>query len=192
MRGLSLPLLLAALASAGCSIPVEHLQFRGGLGQRSADEAARAASRRIAPVGIRWSPPGFVQRVDVQSASGFVGGAARIGVAVGPVLTTRVADYLSLSVGLAPGSEREVAITVIEARTSFAFRPDGRFLDRADCTLKVRVDAAGRGFEETYYSSDTLRGAPYSRAGILDDVLEEIAAMLSRDILRKLAEPPPP
>ena len=185
------PLALLALLG-GCSLPVMYLPFRDAPGPRQAEEASKLRGTAGGPVSVWWSPPDFPRRVDVQAASGFVGGASRQGVAIGPVLSRRVAAFLDAAVGLDPASRRVVAITVVEARTSFAFRPDGRALDRGECTLKVRVDVDGRPLEETYYSSDTLKGTPASRASVLDDVLDEVAAMLARDVVRKLSEAPPP
>lgn len=191
MRRHSALALLVALALPGCGAKV-HLPFRFQLSPKVAAEAA-AARAPGGPVALRWLPGDFPQRVDVHGADGFVGAIAKTRLPVGVAITTRVTEYVDAALGVEGGAERVVTIEVVEAKTGYAFslRTKRQSIDRASCSLRVEVDDGARRWSEAYYSSDE-RGKPDTQTEVLDDVWDEVATALARDVVRRLATAPSP
>ncbi len=191
-RMLLVPLVAFAAALPGCGAKV-HLPFRFQLAPKVAAEAA-AARGTGGPVALRWLPRDFPQRVDVHGADGFIGAIAKTRLPVGVAVTTRVREYLETAVGVEDGARRVVTITVVEAKTSYAFsaRTKRQTIDRASCSLRVEVDDGAARWSEAYYSSDEPGGKPATQAEVLDGVWDEVSAALARDVVRRLSAPPAP
>jgi hypothetical protein len=184
---LAVALLLAA-PSFCCSI---YLPFRFQLTPRLTDEATRLRGTTPGPITLRWQPADFPTRVDVQGASGFVGGASRTRIPTGVSISTKVHDFLDAAVGVEESAGRAVTIRVVEAKSSFEFGGKQRgCIDRARCTLKVEVDDGKTRWSEAYFASDEPGGQPPTLTGVLDGVYDEVSASLARDVVRKLAATP--
>lgn len=182
--GLVLALLLAA-SSLSCKL---YLPFRFQLAPRLAEEATRLHGTAPGPIALRWDPASFPSRVDVQGASGFIGGASRTQIPTGISISTKVREFLAAAVGLEESAGRIVTIHVVEAKTSFEFggRKQGG-IDRARCSLKVEVDDGSVRWSEAYFASDETGGQPPTVTGVLDGVYDEVSAALARDVVRRLA-----
>lgn len=191
MRCRPLALALAAAALAGCGAKV-HMPFRFQLAPKAAAEAAAGRGRAVGPVALRWIPPGFPERVDVQGADGFIGAIARTRIPTGVAISTRVKEYLAASVGIDGRAARTVTISVVEARTEYAFsaRTKQMSVDRARCSLRVDVDDGVARWSEAYYSSDERGGKPATQTEVIDGVWDEVSAALARDVVRRLAASP--
>ena len=189
MRRSLLLLLLAVLAGSGCKV---HMPFRFQLAPKLAAEAAAARATAPGPVALRWVPADFPDRVDVQGASGYIGSISRTRIPTGVAIATRVREYLETSVGVDPKAARVVTITVLEAKSSFAYsaRAKQHTIDRGRCALRVEVDDGAARWSESYYSSDEPGGAPPTPTGVLDGVWDEVSAALARDVLRHLGGAP--
>jgi hypothetical protein len=189
VKRLSVFVLLAALAGAGCKV---HMPFRFQLAPKVASEAAAARGSAIGPVALRWIPADFPARVDIQGASGYIGSISRTRIPTGVAIATRVKEYLEAATGVDDAAGRVVTITVVEAKSSYAYsaRAKQHTIDRGRCALRVEVDDGATRWSESYYSSDEPGGAPPTPTEVLDGVWDEVSAALARDVLRKLAETP--
>ncbi|MBK8596009.1 MAG: hypothetical protein IPN83_10555 [Holophagales bacterium] len=180
--------LLPGAASLSCKV---YLPFRFQLTPRLAEEATRLHGSAAGPIALRWEPSGFPQRVDVQGASGFIGGASRTRIPMGVSISTKVHDFLHAAVGVEEGAPRTVTIRVVEAKTSFEYGGRKRAgIDRARCTLKVEVDDGKARWSEAYFASDEPGGDPPTQTSVLDGVYDEVSAALARDVVRRLAATP--
>lgn len=181
--------LLLVVPSLSCKI---YLPFRFQLAPRFVEEAGRLRETAPGPIALRWQPADFPTRVDVQGASGFIGGASRTRIPTGVAISTKVRDFLDAATGVEEGARRVVTIHVVEAKTSFEYGGRKRAgIDRARCTLKVEVDDGKARWSEAYFASDEPAGEPPTQTEVLDGVYDEVSAALARDILRRLGGTPP-
>lgn len=189
MRCVPAFLVVAALSGAGCKV---HMPFRFQLAPKVAAEAAAARGTAAGPVALRWVPADFPDRVDVQGATGYIGSVSRTRIPTGVAVATRVREYLEAAVGVEDGAARTVTITVLEAKSSFAYsaRAKQHTVDRGRCTLRVEVDDGASRWSEAYYSSDERGGSPPTPTEVLDGVWDEVSAALARDVLRRLGGTP--
>lgn len=189
MRRIPALLVLAGLAGVSCKV---HMPFRFQLAPKAAAEAARARGSVAGPIALRWVPADFPDRVDVQGASGYIGSVSRTRIPTGVAIATRVREYLEAAVGVDPNAARVVTVTVVEAKSSFAYSANAKqhTVDRGRCALRVDVDDGAARWSEAYYSSDERGGAPPTPTEVLDGVWDEVSASLARDVLRRLAETP--
>lgn len=181
--------LLAAVAGSGCKV---HMPFRFQLAPKVAAEATKARGTAVGPVALRWVPADFPDRVDVQGASGYIGSISRTRIPTGVAIASRVREYLETAVGVDAKAPRVVTITVVEAKSSYAYSAKAKVhtIDRGRCSLRVDVDDGATRWSESYYSSDEPGGAPPTPTEVLDGVWDEVSAALSRDVLRHLGGAP--
>ncbi|MBK9375404.1 MAG: hypothetical protein IPN03_17195 [Holophagales bacterium] len=182
--------LLLVTPSLSCKI---YLPFRFQLAPRLVEEAGRLRGTTPGPIALRWQPADFPTRVDVQGASGFIGGASRTRIPTGVAISTKVRDFLDAAAGVEEGARRVVTIHVVEAKASFEYGGRKRSgIDRARCTLKVEVEDGKARWSEAYFASDEPAGEPPTQTEVLDGVYDEVSAALARDVVRRLAEAPAP
>ena len=182
--------LLLVTPSLSCKI---YLPFRFQLAPRLVEEAGRLRGTTPGPIALRWQPADFPTRVDVQGASGFIGGASRTRIPTGVAISTKVRDFLDAAAGVEEGARRVVTIHVVEAKASFEYGGRKRSgIDRARCTLKVEVEDGKARWSEAYFASDEPAGEPPTQTEVLDGVYDEVSAAPARDVVRRLAEAPAP
>ncbi|TLN00281.1 hypothetical protein FDZ73_19905, partial [bacterium] len=102
----------------GCAV---NLPFNNRLDYSCVSEAKKLNSSKLKPVSIEWTPRGFPNRIDVQGASGFVGGGTQTRVPTGVGLSNRIMEALDTSIGIDNNSKNVLEIHVLSAKTKFEF-----------------------------------------------------------------------
>lgn len=180
--------LLALLGQVGCTIvlPFNHRVATTHLERTGALEA-----RSKGPVTIKWNPADFPERVDVQGASGFVGGGSRTRIPTGVALASRITELMEKSLGLSQTATKTVNIKIIKAESKFQYSA-GFFnitpaMDRGVCNLEVEITVSGEKWTQTFTSEkkDEKVGGS-TTTGILEAAWDDVAIQLVAAVVKKL------
>jgi hypothetical protein len=80
----SISLIFIAIISIICSGCAVNLPFNNRLSYQAVQEAKSFSPNSKGPISINWIPQSFPERIDVQGASGFVGGGSQTRIPIGP------------------------------------------------------------------------------------------------------------
>jgi hypothetical protein len=182
--------LLASLSLVvGCAI---NLPFSNRLNYEQVSEAKHLSVARAGPIAIKWIPPDFPERIDVQGASGFVGGGSRTRIPTGVALAARITEALDSAVGLDRSSSKILTITVEQARSKFQYSA-GFFnvtpsIDRAECLLQATFSFGGVEWKEQFSSSqrDPSIGGR-SQTALLEKAWDDIALQVTKSVVDHLS-----
>lgn len=151
---------------------------------------AKAAGKSGPGISIRWEPSTFPERVDVQGASGFVGGGSRTRIPTGVAISQRVTELLDASVGVKP-TGAPLTIEVVKAESTFEYSA-GFFnvtpsIDKAGCTFEVKFTTGGRAWSKAFTANrkDEKVGGS-SQVALLEKVWDDIAVQVYREILSNI------
>ncbi len=178
---------LLALSTA-CTVT---LPFNHRLDYNTVAEAKRFEARSKGPISIVWVPDTFPSRVDVQGASGFVGGGSRTRIPTGVGLSQRIAETLDAVVGVSAGAKKTLTITVDSAKSTFQY--SAGFLnvtpsiDDGTCVLSASFDLDGKKWKNTFSAKlhDSKIGGS-SPTGILEKVWDDLALQVAKDVVSHL------
>lgn len=182
---------LAWVAVICCTACTVNLPFGSRLNFNSVTEARKFAALSKGPLALSWVPREFPDRIDVQGASGFVGGGSRTRIPTGVALSQRIAEALDAMVGVSDGAQRKLTITVESAKSTFEYSA-GIFnvtpgIDDAGCTFTATFDLDGRTWKQTFSAKqhDPKVGAS-SQTAPLEKVWDDIAVQVARDVTAHL------
>ena len=122
-------LLVSSVAVAllsGCAI---NLPFNHRLAYASVREAKQMHRIGDQVIAIKWIPETFPERIDVQGASGFVGGGSQTRIPTGVGLASRILEVLDTAIGINDSSKAILAITVVEAKSEFELTLCRKFVE---------------------------------------------------------------
>lgn len=183
MKNLLTILVLSAVTLlSGCTI---NLPFNNRLDYKNVT-LMKSIDVGTPTVNIVWEPNTFVSRIDIQGASGFVGGGSRTRIPTGVAISSRVeeaiAQYATLNANGTP-----LIIEVLDAKSKFEYSA-GIFnitpgMDVGGATLKVRITYKEQVWENTYtsYLKDPTIGAN-SLTYILEKAWDDVSIQLAKDV----------
>jgi len=190
MRKLRLVLVgaIAVFLCSGCAV---NLPFNNRLSYPAVREAKNFASNSKGPISVKWIPPSFPERIDVQGASGFVGGGSQTRIPTGVGLANRILEALDSSVGVLESSNKTLTIEIIEAKTEFEYSA-GFFnvtpaIDLGRCRLEATFTIGEKHWKEKFFSESkdpTIGGT--SQTAIVEKVWDDIAIQVVRNIMKNL------
>ena len=192
-RIVSLGVLIVGLCVlSGCAV---SLPFSNRMDYSKVSAVKRLSNNKDQPVSIDWSPAGFKNRVDIQGASGFVGGGSQTRIPTGVALTSRIFEALDSSIGVDADSKNVLEINVLKAESKFEYSA-GMFnitpsLDYGWCSLQVAFDYNGNQWAQTFVAEErdpTIGGT--SPTGVLERVWDDIAVQLAKNVIPKIEEFP--
>jgi len=128
-------LLLTLLTFTGCGIT---LPFTQTLSYSYENKAKDLKTSNINPIEIKWIPTGFPDRIDIQGASGFAGSGWQARIPTGYALAARILQTLDRAIGIEPGSDRILTITVLEAKSKFRLSISTPGLSCGECIFKAK------------------------------------------------------
>ncbi|WP_198419837.1 hypothetical protein [Geomonas edaphica] len=187
-----LAMLLCVVSMTGCAI---NLPFNNRLDYSRVSEAKRLASPKTTPVALEWVPVTFPTRIDIQGASGFVGGGSNTRIPTGVALSNRILEALDVSVGIDPASKHLLEMNILNAETKFEYSAGMSNItpgiDYGWCSLDIEFDYDGSVWSEKFVSEekDPTIGAS-SQTALLDKVWDNIALQVAKNVNTKVAELP--
>jgi hypothetical protein len=179
---------IVVLLCSGCAV---NLPFNNRLSYPAVREAKNFESNSKGPISVKWIPSSFPERIDVQGASGFVGGGSQTRIPTGVGLANRILEALDASVGLIESSNKTLTIEIIEAKTEFEYSA-GFFnitpaIDVGRCRLEADFSIGEKRWKEKFFSESkdpTIGGT--SQTGIVEKVWDDIAIQVVRNVMQHL------
>lgn len=170
----------------GCTVT---LPFQHRVSYERVTEA-RANGKQGQGVAVNWVPSTFPERVDVQGASGFVGGGSRTRIPTGVAISQRVTELLDASLGIKP-TGTPLTIEVLRADSTFEYSA-GIFnvtpaIDKAGCIFEAKFTFGAKTWTSQFTSDrkdDKVGGS--SQVALLEKVWDDIAVKVYQDILAHL------
>ena len=183
-------LCLLVLFMTGCTV---NLPFNHRMSYSSVGEIKNIPHSQQEPISVQWIPPSFPERIDIQGASGFVGGASQTRIPTGVGLSNRIIEALDVAIGINNRSTRHLSISIINTENRFEYSA-GFFnvtpaIDVGQCILEAEFTFADKHWKETFTASEkdpTIGGT--SQTGILEKVWDKIAVQVARSVLSHLEE----
>jgi len=182
MKKLSLIFLVFLLGGCAIALPInERLSYQ---------YESRAASLRtgnIEAISLQWIPKDFPSRIDIQGASGFVGGGSRTRVPTGIALSNRIRNVLDEAIGINQSSSRLLTITVIDAKSKFRYGFASSELTYGECIFKAKFEINGKTWEEEYSAKyDTSVVAP-TFGSRLESAWDEVSLQVGKSVVDHLS-----
>ena len=182
---------VVAVIAAFCSGCAVNLPFNNRLSYSSVSTIKGLSAAAKGPVSVKWVPPSFPDRVDVQGASGYVGGASQTRIPIGEGLANRIVEGLDNALGVTNSSNNILTIDVYTAKTEFEYSA-GIFnvtpaIDVARCTFEAEFSIGKKRWKERFYAElkdPTIGGS--SQTGVVEKVWDDIAIQVVKNILDHL------
>ncbi len=184
-------LVLAAGATlSSCTV---NLPFNTRPSFETVSQAKSLAASSEGPISVTWIPSTFPDRVDVEGASGFVGGGSKTRIPTGPGLSSRILETLDAAVGVSSTSPKALALTINSAQTKFQYSA-GIFnvtpaIDRASCDVDIDFVSGSKHWNQAFHAeaNDPKVGGT-SQTGIVEHVWDDIALQVTKSVVEHLRE----
>lgn len=170
---------------SGCTV---NLPFNTRPSFDTVTQARGLDARSEGPVKVTWVPSSFPDRVDVEGASGFVGGGSKTRIPIGPGLSSRILETLDAAVGVSSSAPKALTLTISNAKTKFQYSA-GIFnvtpaIDRASCDLDVDFAAGSTHWSQTFHAEakDPKVGGT-SQTGLVEQVWDDIALQVTKSVV---------
>jgi len=190
MKNLRLFLVTTVIAVvwSGCAI---SLPFNNRLSYPAVSDAKNFAATTKGPISVKWIPPSFPERIDVQGASGFVGSVSQTRIPTGVGLANRIVEAFDASIGVLDSSNKTLTIEIIKAETEFEYSA-GCFnitpaIDVGRCRLEAEFAIGDKRWKENFFSESkdpTFGGT--SQTAVVEKVWDEIAIQVVRNVIQHL------
>ncbi|WP_392559398.1 hypothetical protein [Orbus mooreae] len=165
---------------AGCSV---HHQFNERLSYQVVKQLKSEIDINPRPsINIIWMPESFTQRIDIQGASGFVGGGTRTRIPIGLGLSSRIEEAISTYANLNNNGD-SLVITVNEAKTKFTYGFTN--MDSADVLLNLTFKFNGREWSKVFTSKQSDDGV---RDASVTSVIEYAWDVIASDVAKNIAD----
>lgn len=178
-------LFFIALASLmlGCAI---YLPFENRVAYNWIKEVEGIKIQHKTSLTIKWIPPSFPQRVDIQGASGFAGGSSRTRIPTGVAISSRITEMLDIAIGVDERSSNILTILVIQATTQFQYDAFAMAstIKSGNCVFEAEFSYNGQTWKVQFTAADsgtTLQGT--SQTAVLNSVWDSIAFQVTKSIL---------
>jgi hypothetical protein len=180
-----LGLLVAVVGLATLSGCTVNLPFNTRPSFDTVTQARGLNAKNEGPVRVTWVPSSFPDRVDVEGASGFVGGGSRTRIPTGPGLSSRILETLDAAIGVNSSAPNALTLTIKNAKTKFQYSA-GIFnvtpaIDRASCDLDVNFAVGSTQWSQTFHAEakDPKVGGT-SQTGLVEQVWDDIALQVTK------------
>jgi hypothetical protein len=181
-------LLFISLLTFGCAI---NLPFNNRPAYLTVKSAKDISSDFKGPIVLKWIPPTFPERIDVQGASGFSGGGSQTRIPTGVGLASRILELLDVSIGVNDSSEEVLTISVLEAKSEFEFSANllnlSNAIDVGKCVFEAEFLFGDKKWNEIFTAEmrdPTVGGT--SQTGVLEKVWDDIALQVVRSVIQHI------
>ncbi|MDT8420131.1 MAG: hypothetical protein RQ754_06835 [Desulfuromonadales bacterium] len=150
---------------------------------RSSPQSLQLTAPPPSSLSLAWQPRPIDDFIISQNADGLIGGTRYQDIAIGRLISRRVAELLGSVTTLDPLSANQVIVTIEDARLGYKYGISR--LAYANLLLNVTISADDRSHSKIYYrqSSD---GTERSAAESLDVLFDSIAIEIAQDVLATL------
>ena len=183
-----LVLLISTTLTSGCAI---NLPFNHRLDYNTVQDAKAIPVVKKVQIALKWIPSTFPDRIDVQGASGFVGGGSQTRIPTGVALADRILEVLDVMIGVDKLSVNVLTINVIEAKSEFEYSA-GFFnvtpaIDVGRCVFEAEFIYGDKRWKEKFTSEkkDPKIGGT-SQTGLLEAVWDDIALQVGRNVSKNI------
>ncbi|KXS31667.1 MAG: Uncharacterized protein AWT59_2226 [Candidatus Gallionella acididurans] len=167
------------------------MPFDNRLSYQAVSNAKNFAATTKGPISVKWTPPSFPERIDVQGSSGFIGGATQTRIPTGVGLANRILEALDTSIGLLDSSNKTLTIKIIKAKTEFEYSA-GIFnatpsIDLGRCKLEAEFSIGDKRWKEEFFSESkvsTVGGT--SQTAVVEKVWDDIAIQVDKSVMQHL------
>ena len=170
---------------SGCTV---NLPFNTRPSFDTVTQARGLNAKSEGPVKVAWVPSSFPDRVDVEGASGFVGGGSRTRIPIGPGLSSRILETLDAAVGVNSSAPKVLTLTITNAKTKFQYSA-GIFnvtpaIDRASCDLEVDFAVGSTHWSQSFHAEarDPKVGGT-SQTSLVEQVWDDIALQVTKNVV---------
>ena len=180
--------LFIALLTSGCAI---NLPFNNRPAYSTVKGAKDISSGYKGPITLKWIPPTFPERIDIQGASGFSGGGSKTRIPTGVGLSNRILELLDVSIGVNDSSEQVLTISVIEAKSEFEFSANllnlSNAIDVGKCVFEAEFLFGDKKWNKIFTAEmrDPTIGST-SQTGVLEKVWDDIALQVVRSVIQHI------
>lgn len=175
---------------SGCTV---NLPFNTRPSFETVTQAKGLSAKDKGPIKVTWMPSSFPERVDIEGASGFVGGGSRTRIPTGPGLSSRILETLDAAVGVSSSSPKTLTIAIKNAKTKFQYSA-GIFnvtpaIDRASCDLEVDFTLDSKHWSQTFHAEakDSKVGGT-SQTGLVEHVWDDIALQVTKNVVAHIQD----
>lgn len=180
--------LFIVLLTSGCAI---NLPFNNRPTYSTVQAAKNISTGYKGPIALKWIPPTFPERIDIQGASGFSGGGSRTRIPTGVGLANRILEVLDVSIGVSDSSDKLLTISVIEAKSEFEFSANlfnlANAIDVGRCVFEAEFLFGNEKWTEKFIAEGrdrTVGGT--SQSGVLEKVWDDIALQVGRSVIQHI------
>ncbi|MEO5829913.1 MAG: hypothetical protein ABIQ36_05035 [Rhodanobacter sp.] len=183
-------LIAAAAASllSGCAV---NLPFNTRASYQTVQAAKDISGKSNGPIAVRWNPTSFPDRIDVQGASGFVGGGTKTRIPTGVGLSSRILESLDAAVGVSDSAQKILTLTIKSAKTKFQYSA-GIFnitpaIDRASCDIEVDFALGDKHWSQAFHAEnkDPKVGGT-SQTAPVEKVWDDVALQVTKSVVQHL------
>jgi hypothetical protein len=185
---LFLVITMITVVCSGCAV---SLPFNNRLSYPAVRDAKNFAAKNKGPISVKWIPPSFPERIDVQVPRGFVGGVLQTRIPTGVGLASRILEALDTLIGVIDSSNKTLTIEIIEAKTEFEYSAGFLIItpaiDVGRCKLEAEFTIGDMHWKEKFFSESkdpTMSGM--SRTAVLEKVWDDIAIQVARSVIQHL------
>jgi hypothetical protein len=175
---------------SGCTV---NLPFNTRPTFETVTQARGLNAKSEGPVKVTWVPSSFPDRVDIEGASGFVGGGSRTRIPIGPGLSSRILETLDAAVGVNSSAPKVLTLTIKNAKTKFQYSA-GIFnvtpaIDRASCDLDVDFVVGSTHWSQTFHAEakDPKVGGT-SQTALVGQVWDDVALQVTKSVAAHMQE----
>ncbi len=178
-------ILFLVVLLGGCAIA---LPINERLSYQYEGKATALKIANVEPISLKWIPEDFPSRIDIQGASGFVGGGSRTRVPTGIALSNRIRNVLKEAIGIDQNSSRVLTITVIDAKSKFSYGFASSELTYGESYLKAKFEFDGKLWEEEFIAKyDTSIVAP-TYGYRLEKAWDEVSLQVGKSVVKHMAK----
>lgn len=163
----------------GCAI---SLPLNERLSYKFEEKATELDAQKQGPIAVKWVPADFPERVDIQGASGFVGGGSRTRVPTGVAMASRINNVLDKAIGIDKASPNILTLNVLSAKSQFKYGFASSELTYGAMQMQIKFEYAGSTWTESF-SSEVKSGLAQTFGYRLENAWDQVAYDVGRSVV---------
>lgn len=179
LRFLSAILICSFSLLGGCAI---SLPLNERLSYKFEEKATELDAQKHGPIAVKWAPADFPERVDIQGASGFVGGGSRTRVPTGVAMASRINNVLDKAIGIDKGSPNTLMLHVLSAKSEFRYGFASSELTYGAMHMQIEFEYAGNTWTESF-SAEVEAGLAQTFGYRLENAWDQVAYDVGKSVV---------
>lgn len=179
VRFLSAVLICSFSLLGGCAI---SLPLNERLSYKFEEKASELDAKKHGPIAVKWAPNDFPERVDIQGASGFVGGGSRTRVPTGVAMASRINNVLDKAIGVDKRSPNILTLHVLSAKSEFKYGFASSELTYGAMHMQLQFEYGGNTWTESF-SSNVEAGLAQTFGYRLENAWDQVAYDVGKSVV---------